>query len=217
MEALGSETHCRRPKNWTRAAMSIRSFTSWLEGLAAESSQAMPSGLDLEAGWRYEDVRAALHCHRSQTASPPTPVADSLGARMKSKCCATRRAQRTQTSTIRRSTRHIEVKLADGNELPSRATICASCRSMTEAVVERLLNRFNLDRDTYIRVESRSEMRGPFPSGSTFSVLQPGGEGWRVASQSPSRKDIAMMARLCRNARIRKSSLEALAAACGRG
>ena len=78
------------------------------------------------------------------------------------------------------------------------------------AVVDRLLNRFGLDRDSYVRIESRSDMRGPFPSGSTFSVLnlaKTAGELQAVAT----RKDMAMLARFveCPNS---KSQLEALAA-----
>lgn len=108
-----------------------------------------------------------------------------------------------------RSTRHIEVELPEGMEYEPGDHLCVVPVN-DAAVIERLLNRFGLDRDSYVRIESRSEMRGPFPSGSTFSVLnlaKTAGELQAVAT----RKDIARLAQFveCPNS---KSQLEALAA-----
>jgi cytochrome P450/NADPH-cytochrome P450 reductase len=78
-----------------------------------------------------------------------------------------------------------------------------------EAVVARLLRRFKLEADTYVRIDSRSDMRGPFPSGSTFSVhhlAQTAGELQAVAT----RRDIAMLARYSECPKSR-TALEALA------
>jgi cytochrome P450/NADPH-cytochrome P450 reductase len=78
-----------------------------------------------------------------------------------------------------------------------------------DRVVDRLLARFGLGRDTHVRIESRSGMRGPFPSGSTFSVLnlaRTAGELQAVAT----RKDIATMALHCECPKSR-AALEQLA------
>lgn len=108
-----------------------------------------------------------------------------------------------------RSTRHIDIALADGMSYEPGDHLCVVPLN-DDAVVERLLKRFGLDADTHVRIESRSEMRGPFPSGSTFSVLnlaKTTGELQAVAT----RKDIATLARYseCPNSR---KGLEALAA-----
>ncbi len=111
-----------------------------------------------------------------------------------------------------RSTRHIEVQLPEGTTYEPGDHLCVIPVN-DDAVVDRLLKRFGLDRGTYVQIESRSDMRGPFPSGSTFSVLnlaKTAGELQAVAT----RKDIAMMARYseCPNSR---AALEALAAPKG--
>ncbi len=113
-----------------------------------------------------------------------------------------------------RSTRHIEVALAEGMEYRPGDHLCVVPVN-DNAVVERLLTRFGLDRDSYVRIESRSDMRGPFPSGSTFSVLnlaQTAGELQAVAT----RKDIAALARHAECPDTR-GKLEALAKPAGEG
>ena len=107
-----------------------------------------------------------------------------------------------------RSTRHIEVALPGGMHYQPGDHLCVVPVN-DDAVVARLLRRFGLDRDTYVRIDSRSEMRGPFPSGSTFSVhnlAETAGELQAVAT----RRDIAALARYSECPKSR-SALQALA------
>jgi cytochrome P450/NADPH-cytochrome P450 reductase len=181
-------------------------FHDWLDDLLPKVAGAF--GIDLELA-AVEDAEP-LYTVEITDSVTANPVAEGLGAH---EVTVLRNVElKNLQIDDPRSTRHIEVKLAEGMSYKPGDHLCVVPVN-DEAVVERLLNRFNLDRDTYIRVESRSEMRGPFPSGSTFSVLrlaEKAGELQAVAT----RKDCAMLARFveCPNS---KSALEALAKPAG--
>ena len=83
------------------------------------------------------------------------------------------------------------------------------------ALVERALKRVGIDADAYIRIESRSQMRGPFPSGSTFSVRRLA-ERYGELQAVATRKDIAVLASYtqCPDS---KAKLEAIAAPAKNG
>ncbi len=95
-----------------------------------------------------------------------------------------------------RSTRHIEVSVPDGISYQPGDHLCVVPKNRPD-VVKRMLSRFDLEEDTYIKVDSRSEMRGPFPSGSTFSIkhlAESVGELQAVAT----RRDIKTLAKYTR-------------------
>ena len=183
-------------------------FHDWLDDLLPKVAATFGIDLELEAA----DVAEPLYTVEITESVTANPVADRVGAQNVE---VLRNAELKDVSIDdARSTRHIEVQISAGMEYEPGDHLCVVPVN-SDAVVERLLRRFKLDRDTYVRVESRSEMRGPFPSGSTFSVLklaQSAGELQAVAT----RKDIAMLARHveCPNSR---SSLEALAQPASEG
>ncbi len=177
-------------------------FHDWLDELMPQLGDEF--GLDLLGG--SDAAAEPLYTVEVTESITANTVAGRLGAREVEVLSNTELKDTSQGEG--RSTRHIEVKLPDGMHYQPGDHLCVVPLN-DDAVVERLLKRFRLDRDTYVRIESRSEMRGPFPSGSTFSVYnlaQTAGELQSVAT----RRDIAMLARYseCPNSR---SALEALA------
>ena len=106
-----------------------------------------------------------------------------------------------------RSTRHIEVALPEGVSYAPGDHLCVAPMNRPE-VVDRMLDRFGLSEDSQLKIESRSEMRGPFPSGTTFSakrLTETAGELQAVAS----RRNIGVMARYtqCPDTRARLLAL----------
>lgn len=178
-------------------------FHDWLDGLIPQLGEALD--LDLESA--AEAIPEPLYSVEVTDSITANTVADRIGAREVELVGKTELKDTSKDEG--RSTLHIDIALADGMEYEPGDHLCVVPVN-DEAVVDRLLRRFGLDRDTYVRIESRSEMRGPFPSGSTFSVLnlaETAGELQAVAT----RKDLAVLARHseCPNSR---AELEALAA-----
>ncbi|ABC62112.1 bifunctional cytochrome P450/NADPH--P450 reductase [Erythrobacter litoralis] len=178
-------------------------FHDWLDGLIPQLGDAFD--IDLESG--FDAVFEPLYTVEITDSITGNTVADRVGAR-EVEVVANRELKDTSKDEGR-STRHLEVRLPEGMEYEPGDHLCVVPVN-DPAVVDRLLKRFGLDRDTFVRIESRSDMRGPFPSGSTFSVLnlaETAGELQAVAT----RKDIATLARYseCPNSR---AALEALAA-----
>lgn len=201
MESLGARRISKTEELDARGDIDTQ-FHTWLDSSLPQVAATFGIDLELEAAENAEPLYR-VEITQSVTANP---VADRVGAQN------VEVLQNVELKNVSikdaRSTRHIEVQLADGMEYEPGDHLCVVPVN-ADAVVERLLHRFNLDRSTYVRVEARSEMRGPFPSGSTFSVLklaQSAGELQAVAT----RKDIAMLARHveCPNS---QSALEALA------
>ena len=177
-------------------------FHTWLDGAVPQVAEAF--GIDLK--FEAEAVAEPLYKVEFTQSVTANQVADRVGAQD----VTVLRNEELKDTEIEdaRSTRHIEVKLAEGMSYEPGDHLCVVPQN-DDAVVERLLKRFGLSRDDYIRIESRSDMRGPFPSGSTFSVVQlakTAGELQAVAT----RKDVATLARFaeCPNTRPK---LEAIA------
>ncbi|AWW75587.1 NADPH--cytochrome reductase [Erythrobacter sp. KY5] len=161
-------------------------FHTWLDALMPQLGEHFDLDLSGEAAGIAEPLYK-VEVTQSVTANT---VASRVGAHAV-RMVANRELKNTDMGEGR-STRHIEVELADGETYQPGDHLCVVPEN-DDAVVERLLHRFNLDADTYVRIESRSEMRGPFPSGSTFSVYnlaKTAGELQAVAT----RKDIATLA-----------------------
>jgi len=181
-------------------------FHTWLDALMPQLGEHFDLDLDTD-GSAIAEPLYSVEITKSITANA---VADRVGTREVT--LVSSRELKDVSQDEGRSTRHIEVELPEGMEYEPGDHLCVVPVNNSE-VVERLLDRFGLDRDTYVRIETRSEMRGPFPSGSTFSVLnlaKTAGELQAVAT----RKDIATLARFieCPNS---KDALEALAAKPG--
>ncbi len=202
MEALGAKRIVASEELDARADVDTQ-FHSWLDDLVPQLGEHF--GLDLDAS--SAAIAEPLYSVEITESITANTVADRVGTREVT--LVSSRELKDTSQDEGRSTRHIEVELAEGMDYEPGDHLCVVPVN-DSAVVDRLLNRFGLDRDTYVRIESRSEMRGPFPSGSTFSVLnlaKTAGELQAVAT----RKDIATLARFveCPNS---QAGLQALAA-----
>ncbi len=161
-------------------------FHAWLDALLPKLGEVFD--LDLEA--ESNAVAEPLYNVTITESVTANPVADQFGARDVEVIGNVE--LKNLDAPDPRSSRHITLKLPEGMTYEPGDHLCVIPVN-DDAVVDRLLKRFDLDRDTHVRIESRSDMRGPFPSGSTFSVLrlaQSAGELQAVAS----RKDIRMLA-----------------------
>jgi cytochrome P450/NADPH-cytochrome P450 reductase len=177
-------------------------FHEWLDALIPQLGSEF--GVDL--GDQSDAIAVPLYSVEITKSVTANAVADRVGAREVEVVSNTELKDIGQDEG--RSTRHIEVKLPDGMGYQPGDHLCVVPVN-DEAVVDRLLRRFKLKADTYVRIDSRSNMRGPFPSGSTFSVhhlAQTAGELQAVAT----RRDVAMLARYLECPKSR-SALEALA------
>ncbi len=142
----------------------------------------------------------------SVTANPVASKAGTLSMRVAANTELQTHAEGPDTA---RSTRHIEVELPEGVSYQPGDHLCVVPVN-NEALVQRALDRFGFDKDAHIRIYSHSEMRSPFPSGSTFSIRRLAevfGELQAVAS----RKDVQTLVRHIHCPQS-KPKLEALAA-----
>ncbi|WP_336987058.1 bifunctional cytochrome P450/NADPH--P450 reductase [Altererythrobacter aquiaggeris] len=181
-------------------------FHDWLDAIIPQMGAEF--GIDLAGD--NDAIAQPLYSVEITQSVTANPVADRIGAHEVEVISNTELKDISQDEG--RSTSHIEVALPQGVNYTPGDHLCVVPVN-DEAVVSRLLKRFKLDHDTYVRIESRSEMRGPFPSGSTFSVrhlARSAGELQAVAT----RRDIATLARYtqCPNSR---AALEALARPAG--
>ncbi len=185
LETLGAKRIVPTTELDARADVDTQ-FHTWLDDLIPQLGEEF--GLDLSG--ENAAIAQPLYSVEITESVTANTVASRVGAHT-----VTMVANTELKNTERgegRSTRHIEVELPEGMAYQPGDHLCVVPLN-DDAVVERLLRRFGLDADTYVRIESRSEMRGPFPSGSTFSVYnlaKTAGELQAVAT----RKDIATMA-----------------------
>ncbi|WP_394729208.1 bifunctional cytochrome P450/NADPH--P450 reductase [Altererythrobacter sp. GH1-8] len=201
MQALGARRIVETTELDARSDVDTQ-FHTWLDSVVPAVAKSFGIDLELEAAAVSEPLYT-VEITQSVTANQ---VADRIGARD----VEVLRNEELKDVSIDdpRSTRHIEVRLDEGMEYEPGDHLCVVPVN-DDAIVDRLLRRFRLDRDTYVRIESRSDMRGPFPSGSTFSVLrlaQHAGELQAVAT----RKDVATLARYA-ECPASRAKLEALA------
>ncbi|MEM7781111.1 MAG: cytochrome P450 [Pseudomonadota bacterium] len=202
LEALGAKRIITTEELDARGDVDTQ-FHDWLDGLIPQLGEEF--GVDLSAD--SAAIAQPLYSVEVTESVTANSVASRVGAH--DVTMVSNVELKPSAAEGGRSTRHIEVELAEGMTYEPGDHLCVVPLN-DDAVVDRLLKRFGLDADTHVRIESRSEMRGPFPSGSTFSVLnlaKTTGELQAVAT----RKDIATLARYseCPNSR---SGLEALAA-----
>ena len=162
-------------------------FHEWLEGLWETTASA----LDLDIDFSETEDQPPLYQVEITESVTANPVAEQFGAIDVEIIDNTELQGKAQSN--QRSTRHIQVSLPDGVTYQPGDHLCVVPQNRPD-IVRRVLDRFGLQDDTYIRVESRSEMRGRFPSGSTFSVrhlAENVGELQAVAT----RKDIRTLAK----------------------
>lgn len=202
LEALGAKRIVASEELDARADIDTQ-FHIWLDALITQLGDHFGLALEPDDG----AIAEPLYSVKLTESITANAVADRVGTR--DVTLISNRELKDVHQDDSRSTRHIEVELPEGMEYEPGDHLCVVPVNDSK-VVERLLNRFGLERDSYVRIESRSEMRGPFPSGSTFSVLnlaKTAGELQAVAT----RKDIATLARFveCPNS---KAALEALSA-----
>ncbi len=205
LEELGAKRIVESAELDARADVDTQ-FHSWLDELMPQLGDTF--GLDLSA--HSSAIAEPLYSVEITESITANAVADRVGTQEVT--LINSRELKDVSQDEGRSTRHIEVELPEGMEYEPGDHLCVVPVN-DDAVVERLLRRFGLDRDTYVRIESRSEMRGPFPSGSTFSVFnlaKTAGELQAVAT----RKDIATLARFAECPKS-KTALEALAKPSG--
>ena len=177
-------------------------FHDWLDALIPQLAESF----NLDLAGQEGAIQEPLYSVEITDSITANTVADRIGAREVEVLANTELKDTSKDEG--RSTRHLEVALPEGMEYEPGDHLCVVPVNDAD-LVARLLKRFGLDRDTYVRIESRSDMRGPFPSGSTFSVLnlaETAGELQTVAT----RKDLATLARYseCPSSR---AALEALA------
>ncbi|MEO0607652.1 MAG: cytochrome P450 [Pseudomonadota bacterium] len=140
-------------------------FQAWLERLWPTLGEALEIGVDFTSPIAAEPLYK-IEIAESVTANPVANMAGAVDMRvLENRELQVPIAGRDEA----RSTRHIEIALPDGVSYEPGDHLCVVPVNPPE-LVERALKRIGIDADAYIRIESRSQMRGPFPSGSTFSV-----------------------------------------------
>ncbi|MEO1252167.1 MAG: cytochrome P450 [Pseudomonadota bacterium] len=185
-------------------------FQTWLAGLWPSLGEALDLAIDFDRPVDAEPLYK-VEIAESVTANP---VANQAGA-VDMTILENRELQtHADGASETRSTRHIEIALPDGVSYEPGDHLCVVPVN-PPALVERALNRIGLDADAYVRIESRSQMRGPFPSGSTFSVRRLA-ERYGELQAVATRKDIAVLASYtqCPDSRAK---LEAIAAPAKNG
>lgn len=179
-------------------------FHDWFDPLWEEIGDALDVGIDFSAPVDDRPIYR-VEIAESVTANPVALKAGTVPMVIKSNT----ELQTPKKGQSERSTRHIEIELPEGQTYQPGDHLCIVPMN-PDALVQRALARFGFDETTHITIHSDSEMRSPFPSGSTFSIkrlAQVFGELQAVAS----RKDIEILTRhiQCPHS---KPKLEALAA-----
>lgn len=204
LQALGATRLADRAEGDARDDLDGQ-FQTWLETLWPTLDAAFDIGVDFTSPIAAEPLYK-VEIAESVTANPVANMAGAVDMRI----LANRELQTpAEGSKDVRSTRHIEIELPDGVTYEPGDHLCVVPKNPPE-LVERCLKRIGIDADAYIRIESRSQMRGPFPSGSTFSVRRLA-ERYGELQAVATRKDISVLATHthCPDS---KPKLEALAA-----
>lgn len=204
LQALGATRLAERAEGDARDDLDGQ-FQTWLETLWPILGDALDIGVDFSSPVSAEPLYK-VELVESITANPVANMAGAVDMRI----LENRELQSPgKDGAETRSTRHIEVELPDGVTYQPGDHLCVVPVNPPE-LVARTLKRIGIDADAYIKIESRSQMRGPFPSGSTFSVKRLA-ERYGELQAVATRKDIGVLARYTR-CPDSKPKLEALAA-----
>lgn len=180
-------------------------FSEWAENLWPKIGDTL--GLDIDFSVSLDAAPLySVELAESVTANPVANLAGAIPMTIK----ANRELHRKDgPQPSDRSTRHIEIELPDSITYRAGDHLCVVPVNHS-GLVARALNRFGFDQDAYIKINSASGMRSPFPSGSTFSVKRLA-EKYGELQAVASRKDVALLATHT-NCPHSKPQLEALAA-----
>lgn len=205
LEDLGAVRFAPRGEGDAREDLSGQ-FHNWFDDLWPQIGEAL--GLDID----FKEAAEAAPLYDVQIAESVTanPVASQAGA-MAMAVTANYELQNTKgKNPSKRSTRHIEVKLPDGVSYLPGDHLCVVPVNSPE-LVQRALQRFGFDTETYIRVNVDGGRRSPFPNGSTFSLKRLA-EVYGELQAVATRKDIGILAANTRCPNTQKT-LQAWAAA----
>ena len=204
LEALGAKRIYPRGEGDAREDLDGQ-FQAWFEGLWQGVGEALSIDVDPSRAARAEP----LYSVETVPAPQANPLVAATGA-MPMEVSVNRELQNaTGTKPPERSTRHIEVKLADGMTYRTGDHLSV-VPSNGEALVERALNRFGFERDAHIRLSADSGRKAFLPVNETISVQRLLGNHVEL-QQVATRKQIATMAGHTR-CPMTKPKLAALAA-----
>lgn len=162
-------------------------FQDWLAGIWPPIGEHF--GLDID--FSEEQDKPPLYRVEFTQSVTTNPVARRIDAR-EMEIVVNEELQGVDVGASR-STRHIEVSLPKGETYQPGDHLCVVPKNGPQ-LIGRLLDRFGLDEDTYIRIFTRSDVKGAVPHGETYSVYRLAesvGELQAVAT----RKDIRTMLR----------------------
>ncbi len=204
LQELGGIPYLERGESDAREDLDGQ-FQDWAEDIFIEIGKA----LDLNTDFTTPIDLAPMYKIELAESVTANPVAAKTGTQPM-RIIENRELQtHKKGSKSKRSTRHIEIELPEGVTYQPGDHLCVVPVN-PPALVKRAMDRFGFEEDAHIRIHTNSEMRSPFPSGSTFSLkrlAQVFGELQAVASRS----DVARLAAHieCPHS---KPKLEALAA-----
>lgn len=188
LEACGATRLAQRGEGDAREDLDGQ-FQSWFDMLWPTLGKALDLNIDFDTPISEEPLYS-VEIEESVTANP---VAHRAGA-IDMTVLENRELQTHENDAANaRSTRHIELALPKGMTYQPGDHLCVVPVN-NKVLVERALARIGIDPDTYIRIESRSQMRSPFPSGSTFSVRRLA-ERFGELQAVATRKDIGILAK----------------------
>ena len=200
LEALGATRMVPRAEGDARDDIDEQ-FEAWAGPLWGQIAEALDLDVDLS------DTGSDAPLYQVEVLSAPeaNPVAAATGARAVT-VMENRELQAVEAS--HRSTRHIEVALAEGMAYRTGDHLSVVPRN-PDALVDRVLRRFGFDSDTQIRLSSSAEEHSQLPTGQPVSVRKLLAEMVEL-QQVASRRDVGLLARHTECPRS-KPALEALA------
>lgn len=180
-------------------------FQAWADSLWPSLSENLNLDIDFTVPAEVEPLYQ-IEMVESVTANPVAHAAGTMDVVV----VENRELQNHDSdSPSRRSTRHIELQLPDGVSYLPGDHLCVVPVNRAELVAG-ILERFDFDQESYIRVHATRGRRSPFANNSTFSVKRLAdvyGELQAVAS----RKDVSILAQYS-NCPDAKKALQALSA-----
>ena len=140
-------------------------FQEWADGLFVDIGAA----LDMDVDFSVPVETAPIYRVEVADSVMANPVAFREGTQPMRVLENNELQTHKKSSKSKRSTRHIAVELPEGVTYEPGDHLCVVPVNPPE-LVDRALSRFGFDDTTHVKIYSNSEMRSPFPSGSTFSL-----------------------------------------------
>lgn len=187
LEELGATRFTARGEGDAREDLSGQ-FHQWFDDLWPEIGKT----LDLDIDFTQAAEAPPLYDVKIANSVTANPVATQAGAMPMTITANYELQNKKGKNASRRSTRHIEIKLPDGVSYLPGGHLCVVPVNSPE-LVQRALQRFGFDTETYIRVNVDGGRRSPFPNGSTFSLKRLA-EVYGELQAVATRKDISILA-----------------------